>query len=391
MSFNKPKNQPNNPEFSSGPCVKHPNWSLDNLSGFQQGRSHRSKSQLSKLQEVISLSHSILGMPDEYKLAIVPGSDTGAFEMALWNLLGSRGVDVAAWEVFGKIWIVDIVSQLRISDVRVFEADFGCLPNMNDIDTDRDVVFTWNGTTSGVTVPNGDWIKDSREGLTICDATSAVFAMDIPWEKLDVVTWSWQKCLGSEAGHGMIALSPRAVKRLESYRPQWPIPKVFSLTKNGKFMEGAFIGKTINTPSMLAVEDCLSALKWVENNNGLAGMIKRSANNLIAVENWVEQTNWADFLPETKDIRSSTSICLKIIDPWFVALENNKQWEIVKEIQALLENEGVGYDFANHRESVPGFRIWGGGMTEQKNIECFLEWLDWGYSVTRSQHKQEAA
>ncbi len=379
---NKPIKRPARPYFSSGPCAKMPNWSLDVLKNFEAGRSHRAKSQLKKLQEVLALSREILNIPDNYELAIVPASDTGAVEMALWNLLGERGVDVLAWEVFGKIWVVDILSQLRLRDVRVFEADFGEIADLDTVDSNRDIVFTWNGTTSGVKVPNGDWIATDRKGVTICDATSAVFAMELPWDKLDVVTWSWQKVLGGEAGHGMIALSPRAIARLESFRPKRPLPKIFRLTKNGKFMKGVFEGKTINTPSMLAVEDCLVALNWAKENS----IQMRSEENLAIVENWVAKNDWIDFLPVTKDIRSCTSICLKVVDSWFLNFPLDVQWEIVKEVQKILEDEAVGYDFANHRDSVPGFRIWGGGTVEKEDIGLFLNWLNWAYIEAKKQY-----
>lgn len=389
--FEKPATRPARPTFSSGPCTKFPGWSLEALKDFHPGRSHRASGEVKKLEAVIERSRKVLGIPDDYKIAVTPASDTGAFEMALWNLLGPRGVDVMAWEVFGKIWVVDIVAELRIRDVRVFEADFGMLPDLSQIDTDRDVVFTWNGTTSGVRVPDGGWIRDDRKGLTICDATSALFSMEIPWQKLDAVTWSWQKVLGSEGGHGMIALSPRAVQRLESYKPEHPLPKLFRISKKGKVSPDPFVGKTINTPSMLAVEDCLAALDWAEQIGGLAAMQKRSDDNLAAVAAWVAGKDWIDFLPEEEATRSNTSICLKLTDPWFLNRPPEDHWPIVKSVEKLLGEEGVAYDFANHRDSVPGFRFWGGATVEQADIESALEWLDWGYRTVRAQYEQEAA
>ena len=387
----RPTTKPGNPCFSSGPCAKRPGWSLDALKGTPVGRSHRASIGLKKIQEVIEKSKTILGMPKDYKLALVPGSDTGAIEMAMWTLLGQRGVDVLGWEVFGKTWVTDVVKQLKIKDARTFEAPFGSIPDLSKVDTNNDVVFTWNGTTSGVKVPNGDWIKSDREGLTICDATSAVFAMELPWDKLDVVTWSWQKVLGGEAAHGMLALSPRAVARLESYKPSWPLPKVFRLTKDGKLNEEPFEGKTINTPSMLAVEDCLDALKWAEGIGGLAALIKRSNANLKAVEEWVAKTDWAEFLPERTDIRSNTSICFKVVDPWFTAKDREAQLKIVKETEKMLDKEGVAFEVANHRDAPASYRIWGGATVETNDIKSCLEWINWAYNSVKSQEQAKAA
>ncbi len=387
----KPVSKPGCPNFSSGPCAKRPGWSVEALKGTPVGRSHRASLGVKKLAEVIERSKAILDMPKDYRLAIVPGSDTGAFEMAMWSLLGARGVDVLGWEVFGKMWVIDVVKQLKLSDVRTFEAPFGSIPDLSQVDTDSDVVFTWNGTTSGVRVPNGDWIKDDRKGLTICDATSAVFAMDLPWNKLDVVTWSWQKVLGGEAAHGMLALSPRAVERLQSYNPPWPMPKVFRLTKGGKLVEEPFEGKTINTPSMLAVEDCLDALKWAEGLGGLKGLMSRTNANLKAVEQWIDKTDWADFLPERADIRSNTSICFKVTDSWLNSKDEETQRKVIKSVETLLDKEGVAYEVANHRDAPPSFRIWGGATVETADIKSCLEWIDWAYNDIKSMEQAKAA
>ncbi|MDF3024670.1 MAG: serC [Alphaproteobacteria bacterium] len=387
----KPTTKPACPNFSSGPCAKRPGWTPDVLKGAPTGRSHRASIGVKKLAEVIEKSKAILGMPADYRLAIVPGSDTGAIEMAMWSLLGARGVDVLGWEVFGKMWIIDVTKQLKLSDVRTFDAAFGSIPDLSQVDTDRDVVFTWNGTTSGVKVPNGDWIKSDRKGLTICDSTSAVFAMDIPWDKLDVVTWSWQKVLGGEAAHGMLALSPRAVERLNSYAPPWPMPKVFRLTKGGKLVEEPFEGKTINTPSMLAVEDCLDALKWAEGIGGLKGLMARTNANLKAVEDWVAKTEWAEFLPERADIRSNTSICFKVVDSWLTGKDEEAQRKVIKSVETMLDKEGVAYEIANHRDAPPSFRIWGGATVETSDVKSLLEWVSWAYDSVKAQEQAKAA
>ncbi len=387
----KPTTKPACPNFSSGPCAKRPGWTPDVLKGAPTGRSHRASIGVKKLAEVIEKSKAILGMPADYRLAIVPGSDTGAIEMAMWSLLGARGVDVLGWEVFGKMWIIDVTKQLKLSDVRTFDAPFGSIPDLNQVDTDSDVVFTWNGTTSGVKVPNGDWIKSDRKGLTICDATSAVFAMDLPWDKLDVVTWSWQKVLGGEAAHGMLALSPRAVERLNSYSPPWPMPKVFRLTKGGKLVEEPFEGKTINTPSMLAVEDCLDALKWAEGIGGLKGLMARTNGNLKAVEDWVAKTDWAEFLPERADIRSNTSICFKVVDSWLTSKDEEAQRKVIKSVETMLDKEGVAYEIANHRDAPPSFRIWGGATVETSDVKSLLEWVSWAYDSVKAQEQAKAA
>ncbi len=380
-----PTKKPRVPHFSSGPCAKRPGWSVANLENACVGRSHRSAAGKAKLAEVIELSQKILGVPSDYRLGIVPASDTGAVEMALWSLLGKLPVDILAWESFGQEWVKDVVDELKLPDIRLMKAPYGSLPDLNQVDFSHDVVFLWNGTTSGVRVPNGDWIKDDRQGLTICDATSAVFAMDIPWNKLDVVTYSWQKVLGGEAQHGVIVLSPRAVERLQSYQPAWPLPKIFRLTQKGKLIEGIFKGDTINTPSMLCVEDALDGLKWAESIGGLSGLINRSEANLGAIAQWVEQSNWADFLAETPETRSCTSICLKIVDSWFTGLEPEKQAECAKKLTKLLEKQEVAYDIAPYRAAPPGLRIWGGATVETTDIEALLPWLDWGYASVKAE------
>ena len=374
----KPTVRPSNPNFSSGPCAKRPGWTLSALEKAALGRSHRAKIGKAKLQDVIDLSKAILGMPADYRLAIVAGSDTGAVEMALWTLLGPRPVDVFAWEAFGGEWVTDITKQLKLPGTRSFIADYGVLPDLARADFSHDVVFTWNGTTSGVRVPNGDWIAADRQGLTICDATSAVFAMDIPWPKIDVCTWSWQMVLGGEGAHGMLALSPRAVERLESYKPAWPLPKLYRMTKDGKIIEGIFKGETINTPSMLAVEDALDSLKWAEGIGGLPALIERSEANLAAVAAWQAGSTWAGFLAETPATRSCTSICLKITDPKVASPED--QGDVAKKIASLLEKEGAAYDIGAYRDAPPGLRVWGGATVDTADIEALLPWLDWAYA-----------
>jgi phosphoserine aminotransferase len=380
----KPVQIPNNPCFSSGPCAKRPGWSLDALKDATVGRSHRAKIGKNKLADVIERSKKILGIPASYQLGIVPASDTGAVEMALWSLLGERGVDVLAWESFSSGWAADCKNQLHLKDLRVLKADYGKLPDLGQVDSARDVVFAWNGTTSGVRVPNGFWIAAHRPGLTICDATSAVFAMDIPWDKLDVVTWSWQKVLGGEGAHGMIALSPRAVQRLETFVPDRPMPKIFQMTKGGKLIGGIFEGETINTPSMLCVEDALDGLKWAESIGGLRALMSRSQANLKCIEDWVAKSSWAAFLAEDRAARSSTSICLKIIDPDFNALSTDQQQTQVKAIVSKLEKERVAYDIGSYRDAPVGLRIWGGATVETSDIQALLPWLDWAYEEARS-------
>lgn len=379
----KPSQRPQSPNFSSGPCAKRPGWSPDVLGNALVGRSHRSKEGKARLEDVINRNKTMLGLPEGYVCGIVPASDTGAVEMALWSMLGERGVDMVAWESFGEAWVTDVQKQLKLSDCRFFKADYGQLPDLSQVDFNRDVVFTWNGTTAGVKVPDGDWIPDDRQGLAIADATSAVFAMELPWSKLDVVTWSWQKVMGGEAAHGMIVLSPRAIERLESYTPAWPLPKIFQLTKKGKLIAGIFSGETINTPSMLCVEDALDGLKWAEGLGGLPALLQRSQANLQAIADWVERTEWVDFLAEKPETRSNTSICLKIVDPWYQALSAEDQAKGAKKVASLLEAEGVAYDIGAYRDAPPGLRIWGGATVETADIQALLPWLDWAYAQVK--------
>lgn len=376
----KPDLKPNRPFFSSGPCAKRPGWSHDALSEALVGRSHRAKPAKARIQAVIEKSKSILGIPEDYLCGIVPASDTGAVEMAMWTLLGERGVDLCAWESFGSGWVTDALKQLKLENTTLHEADYGKLPDLAKINFSNDLVFTYNGTTSGVRVPNLDWIPDDREGLTICDATSAVFAMDLDYSKLDVVTWSWQKVMGGEGAHGMIVLSPRAVARLESYIPAWPLPKIFRLTKGGKLIKGIFEGATINTISMLCIEDALDGLCWAESIGGLPALLERSANNLKTIADWVAQTDWIDFLAEDPATRSNTSICLKITADWYEALPPEEQAAKAKQWVKLLDDEGVGFDFGSYRDAPPGIRIWGGATVETADIEALLPWLEWGFS-----------
>jgi len=378
----KPANRPQSPAFSSGPCAKRPGWSPDIFSDALVGRSHRSSEGKARLNEVIDLTRSVLGVPTDWRIGIVPASDTGAMEMALWSLLGPRGVDVLAWESFGLGWGADITKHLKLDDTRLLTAPYGALPDLSDADLDRDIVFTWNGTTSGVKVPNGDWIADDRAGLTICDATSAVFAMDLPWDKLDATTFSWQKSLGGESGFGTLILSPRAVERLESHTPTWPVPKIFRLTKGGKLIEGIFRGETINTPSMLAVEDARDALTWVESLGGLAVTLSLSKANMDVVSQWVAETDWVEFLAEKRVTRSNTSICLKVVEPSFAALNADEQWLRIKATVGLLESERAAFDIAGHRDGPPGFRIWGGPTVEAADTQDMLPWLDWAFGET---------
>ncbi len=386
----KPNTRPQNPQFSSGPCAKRPGWSLDALGAAHLGRSHRAKAPKAALAEVIARSRRVLGLPADWQLGIMPGSDTGAFEAAMWSLLGARGTDVLSFESFSEGWATDAVKQLKI-DARVLSAPYGKLPELAQIDFARDVVLCWNGTTSGVCLSDGDFIPDEREGLVICDATSAAFAMELPYNKLDVVTWSWQKVLGGEAAHGMLALSPRAIARLESYKPAWPLPKIFRLTKGGKLIDGIFAGETINTPSMLCVEDALDGLRWAERVGGLAGLIARSQANLAALSAWVAKSDWVSFLAENEENRSSTSICLAISAPWFTALDADAQAAAAKKIATMLEKEGVALDVGAYRDAPPGLRIWGGATVETSDIEALMPWLDWAAAQVASEHVKSAA
>ncbi|MCI1437450.1 MAG: phosphoserine transaminase [Acetobacter indonesiensis] len=375
----RPALRPANPCFSSGPCAKRPGWSVSALSDALTGRSHRSAEGRARLADVIERSCTVLGIPDGWRVGIVPASDTGAVEMALWSLLGPRPVDVLAFESFSSLWAQDIVSQLKLDNARVLKADYGQLPDLADVNWAHDVVLAWNGTTSGVCLPSADVIPKDHDGLVICDATSAAFAMDLPWDRLDVVTWSWQKALGGEAAHGMLALSPRAVERLEQFQTDRPLPKIFRLMAKGKLIEGIFKGDTINTPSMLCVEDALDSLKWAASVGGLAGLKARSQANLAEVSAWEAKTNWVSFLAENEAERSSTSICLRIVAPWFLALERAEQMKVVKKMTALLEQEGVAFDIASYRDAPAGLRIWGGATVEASDVRALLPWLDWAF------------
>lgn len=388
--MNIPQIRPQNPNFSSGPCSKRPGWSLQALEDAAFGRSHRSSLGKAKLREVIDRTRAVLGVPDDYHIGIVPASDTGAVEMAMWSLLGQRGIDVLYWESFGKGWAQDIKTQLKLEDVRYMEAEYGQLPDLSAVDCGRDVVFTWNGTTSGVIIPDGDWIASDRAGLTICDATSAVFAVELPWEKLDVTTYSWQKVMGGEAAHGVIILSPRAVERLESYTPSWPVPKIFRLTKKEELIEGIFVGETINTPSMLCVEDALDGLRWAESIGGLPALISRSRGNLATLEEWVSATPWVDFLAQDRRTRSSTSICLQIVDPWYKSLDETAQKKIAKDIVSMLASEGVAYDIGAYRDAPAGLRIWGGATVEASDIKALTPWLDYAFESVKQQQEEAA-
>ena len=379
----RPAVRPARPFFSSGPCAKRPGWTHEALKGALVGRSHRSKPGKAKLSDAINRTKKLLNLPEGYRCGIVPASDTGAVEMALWSLLGPRPVDLFAWESFSEDWVTDTVKQLKITDTRVFKAGYGQLPDMTQYNPAHDAVFVWNGTTSGVKVPNGDWIAETREGLTICDATSAAFAMELPWDKLDVVTFSWQKVLGGEAAHGVLILSPRAVARLESYTPPWPMPKIFRMTKGGKIVEGIFEGETINTPSMVAVEDYLDALTWAEGVGGLKGLIQRSNANLQVLEDWAAKSDWAGFLAEDKAIRSNTSVCIKVTDPWFKSLSDDAKADAAKKIATLLDKEGVALDIAGYRAAPAGLRIWCGATVDKEDIAALTPWLDWAWAQVK--------
>lgn len=384
MTKSKPSARPACANFSSGPCAKRPGWSLDTLKDAALGRSHRSKLGKAKLADTIERTRKVLGIPADYRIGIVPASDTGAYEMAMWSLLGARGADLLTWESFGAGWVTDAVKQLKLKNTRTFEAPYGELPDLKAVDFDNDVVFTWNGTTSGVRVPNGDWIPSDRKGLTICDATSAAFAMRLPWDKLDVVTWSWQKVLGGEGQHGMLVLSPRAVERLTTYTPPWPMPKIFRLTQGGKLIEGVFKGETINTPSMLAVEDALDGLIWAEKIGGLDALVARSEKNLAAIEAWAAKTPWVGFLAADKAIRSCTSVCLVIQDPDVAKLDAEAKAAFSKKMVALLEAEKVAFDIDAYRDAPPGLRIWAGATVETADLEALFGWLDWAFETVKA-------
>jgi phosphoserine aminotransferase apoenzyme (EC 2.6.1.52) len=381
----KPAVRPANPNFSSGPCAKRPGFTLAALDGAMLGRSHRAKEPKAKLAEIITRSRDILGLPKDWRLGIVPASDTGAVEMALWSMLGARPVDVLAFESFSEAWATDIIKQLKLPDARVLSAPYGQLPDLAAVDFNHDVVLAWNGTTAGTRIPNGDWIADDRAGLVIADATSAAFAMKLPFGKLDVVTWSWQKVLGGEAAHGMLALSPRAVERLTTYKPAWPLPKIFRMTSGGKLTEGLFLGETINTPSMLAAEDALDGLRWAERIGGLPALIERSEANLGAIADWVAGNERVGFLAADPAIRSSTSICLTIAAPWFASLDADGQAKAAKRVAALLEAEAVAYDIAAYRDAPPGLRIWGGATVDTDNITALLPWIDWAIDTVAAE------
>ncbi len=383
MSDKRPALRPGNPRFSSGPCTKHPGWTLAGLSGALLGRNHRAKETHARLALALRKTREILKLPKDYRIAIVPASDTGAVEMALWSLLGPRGVDVLAWDAFGHGWVNDIVQGLKLTDVRAMTAPGGELPDLGQVDFSRDVVFAWNGTTSGVRVPDAEWIASNRQGLTICDATSAVFAQSIDWAKLDVATFSWQKVLGGEAQHGVLILGPRAVERLESYTPPWPLPKLFRLTRDGKLMEELFEGSTINTPSMMCLEDYLDALAFVESVGGLDGMIARADANAAAIAAWVARTPWVEFVAREPATRSNTSVCLKIVDPGVLALPEKLRDEFPRRMAALLDVEDAAKDIASYRNAPPGLRVWTGGTVELSDVEALLPWLDWAFAEVK--------
>jgi len=382
--MNAPAARPTNARFSSGPCAKRPGWTPQALQDAALGRSHRAKLGKSKLKLAIDLTREVLGVPAGYRIGITAGSDTGAVEMALWSMLGARGVDVLAWESFGEGWVSDIVKELKLKDVRALRAPYGALPDLQKVDFDRDVVFTWNGTTSGVRVANGEWIATDRKGLTICDATSAAFAQDLDWAKLDVVTFSWQKALGGEAGHGMIVLSPRAVERLETYTPPWPLPKLFRMTKGGKIVEGIFEGETINTPSMLCVEDYIDALQWAKGLGGLKALIARADANFDAVARWAASTPWVDFLATAPETRSNTSVCLRVVDPAITALSAEAQANFAKGLASALEKEKVAFDIAAYRDAPPGLRIWCGATVEASDVGALTHWLDYAFAQEKA-------
>ena len=386
--MNKPEIKPSNPNFSSGPCAKRPGWRIENLINANTGRSHRSGEAKLKLKLVIDKSKKLLNLPDDYVVGIMPGSDTGALEASIWSLLGERGVDILAWENFGKDWIQDVVKQLQISNLNVHDVDYGQFPDVTKVNFQNDVIFTWNGTTSGIKVPNADWIPDNREGLTICDATSAIFAMPIDYKKCDVLTWSWQKVLGGEAAHGMIAMSPRALNRLENFKPSWPIPKVFRIANNNKIIKGIFEGSTINTPSMICVEDALDGLNWAEKNGGLNFLLETSINSFNLIYEWIQNNDWVTFLSENKnrEYLSNTGITFKICENWYLSKSEEDQRSIVKEICKLLSDENVAFDINGYAKAPPSFRVWAGGTVEPNNIKLLLPWLNWAYFVMKEAH-----
>ncbi|MBT3777371.1 MAG: phosphoserine transaminase [Pelagibacteraceae bacterium] len=377
----KPNLKPNNPNFSSGPCAKRPGWKIENLTNANIGRSHRSAEAKAKLKLVIDKSKELLNLPNDYVVGIMPASNTGSLEAALWSLLGQKGVDILAWENFGKDWVQDVVKQLKLTNINVHDVDYGEFPDVSKVNFKNDVIFTWNGTTSGVKVPNADWIPDNREGLTICDATSAIFAMPINYNKCDVITWSWQKVLGGEAAHGMIALSPRALSRLETYTPEWPIPKIFRIANNKKIIKGIFEGSTINTPSMICVEDALDGLIWAENNGGLEFLLETSTTSFDKVYNWIKENDWVTFLSknQNKEYLSNTGITFKICEDWYLSKNEDDQRMIVKQICKILLDENVAYDINGYPKAPPSFRIWAGGTVQPDNIELLLPWLKYAY------------
>ncbi|HUO21360.1 MAG TPA: phosphoserine transaminase [Caulobacteraceae bacterium] len=381
----KPAMRPARPEFSSGPCAKRPGWKVENLQGALVGRSHRSKPGKARLKEAIDQTRAVLQVPADYLIGIVPASDTGAVEMAMWSMLGARPVQVIAFESFGKDWVTDVLKQLKLKDAEILDAGYGQLPDLTKVRKDADVVFTWNGTTSGVRVPNADFIAADREGVTICDATSAAFAQDLDWAKLDVTTFSWQKAMGGEAAHGMLILSPRAVARLENYTPPWPLPKIFRMTKGGKVSLDIFEGATINTPSMLCVEDYLDALKWGASIGGLKALQARSNANLGVIAEWVAKTPWVEFLADTPETRSNTSVCIKVIDKRVTGLSSDGQADFAKKLASLLEKEGVALDTGGYRDAPPGLRIWCGATVDASDLEALTPWLDWAFETLASE------
>jgi phosphoserine aminotransferase len=384
MTVAKPASRPVVPHFSSGPCAKRPGWTPENLKNAFLGRSHRAKAGKARLKLAIEETRAVLEVPADYKIGIMPASDTGAVEMALWSLLGARPVTMIAWESFGEGWVGDVVKELKLKDVTTLKAGYGEIPDLAKADPASDIVFTWNGTTSGVRVPDANWISATRDGLTICDATSAAFAQPLDWAKLDVVTFSWQKALGGEAAHGMLVLSPRAVARLESYKPAWPLPKIFRMTKGGKLNQGIFEGETINTPSMLCVEDYLDALNWAKSVGGLKGLIARADANTKVLSDWVAKTPWIDFLAADPAIRSNTSVCLKVTDPAITSLPADAQSDFAKKLVAAVEKEGAGYDFAHYRDAPAGLRIWCGATVEASDVRLLTQWIDWAFAETKA-------